>query len=74
MHKLIAILALCLTGCAGRKPVTVAIPTCSAELVVPKGCVARPWGNGVEVDCPGEAKPKIYLCNTLEHPSPGGKP
>lgn len=62
------VLAFCITGCAGRKPVAVKIPTCGAELIPPKGCTARAWGNGVEIDCPGE--PKIYYCNRLEHPSP----
>lgn len=65
----VILLAVALTGCAARKPVAaIPIPTCGASLVAPKGCTSRAWGNGVEVDCPGEQK--IYICNKLEHPSP----
>lgn len=72
MRKYAAVLfAIVMTGCAARKPVAaVPIPTCpTAQLVPQKGCTARAWGNGVEVDC-GEEKPRIYICSTLEHPSP----
>lgn len=70
MRLILAILVgFSLCGCAARKQVAaVPIPTCGASLVAPKGCTARQWGNGVEVDCPGEQK--IYICNKLEHPSP----
>lgn len=66
----LTILGLGLSGCAAHKSLSTTVPTCGAELLAPKGCVARAWGNGVEVDCPDGAK--IYYCQKLPHASPRG--
>lgn len=67
---IIAIAAIFLFGAYLMfRPRAILIPTCStANLVVEKGCTARAWGNGVEVDCPDGAK--IYHCDTLKAASP----
>lgn len=66
MRKLVLLTGLLLAGC--RQKVKVA-PNCSAELLVPRSCEVRRWGNAVELDCKGQ-KPKIYYCNELKQASP----
>lgn len=66
--RLLALGCLLLSGCSSSR---VKIPTCGAELVVPKGCAPRVWGNAVEFDCQDGAK--VYHCTALKQPSPTAK-
>jgi hypothetical protein len=69
MKRLLILSAVILCGCAAQKPkAAIPIPTCGAQLVVPKSCTVRVWGNAIEVKCPDdpEGKSKIYHCDVIK--------